>query len=70
MEGGEPSTFKQYFSGWREAQDQIGLGRVFTLEQIAGNLKNHSYNFHYFVLIYLYWAYLSVLSRAYLSMFD
>jgi hypothetical protein len=36
VEDGEPSAFKQYFSGWREAEDQIGLGRVFTLEQIAG----------------------------------
>jgi hypothetical protein len=36
VEGGEPSIFKQYFSGWRETEDQIGLGRVFTLEQIAG----------------------------------
>ncbi|PSN34433.1 Gelsolin, partial [Blattella germanica] len=23
VEGGEPSTFKQYFSGWRETEDQI-----------------------------------------------
>jgi hypothetical protein len=37
VEGGEPSAFKQYFSGWRETADQIGLGRVFTLEQIAGD---------------------------------
>jgi hypothetical protein len=36
VEDGEPSAFKQYFSGWREDEDQIGLGRVFTLEQIAG----------------------------------
>jgi hypothetical protein len=36
VEDGEPSTFKQYFSGWREAEDQIGLGRVYTVEQIAG----------------------------------
>lgn len=40
VEGGEPSTFKQYFSGWRETEDQIGLGRVFALEQIAGVKPN------------------------------
>jgi hypothetical protein len=40
VEGGEPSAFKQYFSGWRETEDQIGLGRVFTLEQIAGEEQN------------------------------
>nr|CAD7200997.1 unnamed protein product [Timema douglasi] len=36
VEDGEPSAFKQYFSGWRAAADQIGLGRVYTREQIAG----------------------------------
>jgi hypothetical protein len=36
VEGAEPSIFKQYFSGWRETEDQVGLGRVFALEQIAG----------------------------------
>jgi len=44
VEGGEPSTFKQYFSGWREAQDQIGLGRVFTLEQIAASMPEPDFD--------------------------
>ncbi|KAJ9596280.1 hypothetical protein L9F63_027096, partial [Diploptera punctata] len=44
VEGGEPSTFKQYFSGWREAEDQIGLGRVFTLEQIAASMPETDFD--------------------------
>nr|CAD7440176.1 unnamed protein product [Timema bartmani] len=36
VEDGEPSAFKQYFSGWRAAADQIGLGRIYSREQIAG----------------------------------
>jgi gelsolin len=44
VEGGEPSSFKQYFSGWREAVDQIGLGRVFTLEQIAASMPEPDFD--------------------------
>lgn len=44
VEGGEPSAFKQYFSGWRETEDQIGLGRVFTLEQIAASMPEPDFD--------------------------
>jgi len=44
VEGGEPSAFKQYFSGWRESEDQIGLGRVFTLEQIAASMPEPDFD--------------------------
>lgn len=44
VEGGEPSTLKQYFSGWRETEDQIGLGRVFTLEQIAASMPEPDFD--------------------------
>ncbi|XP_023703559.1 gelsolin, cytoplasmic isoform X2 [Cryptotermes secundus] len=44
VEDGEPSAFKQYFSGWREAEDQIGLGRVFTLEQIAASMPEPDFD--------------------------
>lgn len=27
IEGGEPSTFKQFFAGWRQVGDRQGLGR-------------------------------------------
>ncbi|XP_067013400.2 gelsolin, cytoplasmic isoform X2 [Anabrus simplex] len=44
VEGAEPSTFKQYFSGWREASDQVGLGRVFTIEQIAASMPEPDFD--------------------------
>ncbi|XP_049954281.1 gelsolin, cytoplasmic isoform X1 [Schistocerca serialis cubense] len=44
VEGGEPSTFKQYFSGWREAGDQIGLGRIYTVEQIAASMPEPDFD--------------------------
>lgn len=40
VEGGEPPSFKQYFSRWREQEDQIGLGRAYTIEQIAASLPD------------------------------
>lgn len=33
----EPPIFKQYFSLWKEPEDQVGLGRVYTEEQIASS---------------------------------
>ncbi|KAK7862831.1 hypothetical protein R5R35_000849 [Gryllus longicercus] len=44
VEGGEPSTFKQYFSGWREKEDQIGLGRIYTVEQIAASMPEGDFD--------------------------
>lgn len=35
VEGGEPPLFKQYFSSWKEPEHQIGLGRIYTQQQIA-----------------------------------
>ncbi|XP_067138441.1 gelsolin, cytoplasmic-like isoform X3 [Centruroides vittatus] len=35
--GAEPPTFKQYFVSWKEPEEQIGLGRVYTPEQIAAS---------------------------------
>ncbi|KAG8223496.1 hypothetical protein J437_LFUL004964, partial [Ladona fulva] len=37
VQDAEPSNFKQYFSGWREASDQIGLGRVYAAAPVEGN---------------------------------
>ena len=36
VEGGEPAVFKQYFKTWKEVESSVGLGRVFTKRQIAG----------------------------------
>ncbi|XP_063233933.1 gelsolin, cytoplasmic isoform X2 [Bacillus rossius redtenbacheri] len=44
VEGAEPSAFKQYFKGWREAADQVGLGRVYTLEQIAASMPEPDFD--------------------------
>nr|CAD7200995.1 unnamed protein product [Timema douglasi] len=44
VEDGEPSAFKQYFSGWRAAADQIGLGRVYTREQIAAAMPEEDFD--------------------------
>lgn len=35
VDGGEPPLFKQYFSFWKEPEDQRGLGRIYTKEQTA-----------------------------------
>ncbi|CAG0924970.1 unnamed protein product, partial [Notodromas monacha] len=35
VEGGEPAVFKQYFKTWREPEDTIGLGRVYSKRQIT-----------------------------------
>lgn len=29
VEGGETPIFKQFFSGWRDEGEQVGLGKVF-----------------------------------------
>lgn len=29
VEGGETPIFKQFFSGWRDEGDQVGMGKVF-----------------------------------------
>ncbi|XP_042220528.1 gelsolin, cytoplasmic isoform X3 [Homarus americanus] len=35
VEKAEPAVFKAYFKTWREPQEQIGLGRVFTQRQMS-----------------------------------
>lgn len=37
VDGGEPPLFKQYFATWKEPEQNIGLGRLYTKEQIAGS---------------------------------
>uniref|UniRef100_T1IZM9 Gelsolin-like domain-containing protein n=1 Tax=Strigamia maritima TaxID=126957 RepID=T1IZM9_STRMM len=37
VDGGEPPLFKQYFSIWKEPEEQRGLGRIYTKEQIAAS---------------------------------
>uniref|UniRef100_A0A4D5R9Y8 Gelsolin, cytoplasmic n=1 Tax=Scolopendra viridis TaxID=118503 RepID=A0A4D5R9Y8_SCOVI len=44
VDGGEPPLFKQYFSSWKEPDDQIGLGRIYTQEQIAASSPNDAFN--------------------------
>ncbi|CAG0925115.1 unnamed protein product, partial [Notodromas monacha] len=40
VEGGEPAVFKQYFKTWREPEDTIGLGRVYSKRQISALCAN------------------------------
>ncbi|XP_068226728.1 gelsolin, cytoplasmic isoform X2 [Palaemon carinicauda] len=35
VEGAEPAVFKSYFKTWKEPEEQVGLGRVFTQRQIS-----------------------------------
>lgn len=39
IEMGEPTIFKQYFRTWKENDEQVGLGRAFTMEHVAGRFK-------------------------------
>ena len=36
VEDAEPAAFKQYFERWVDDDEQVGLGKVYTQEQIAG----------------------------------
>ena len=38
VEGTETTVFKQYFKSWKEDDDVIGFGRVYTQNQIAGEI--------------------------------
>lgn len=42
--GAEPPNFKQYFVSWKEPEEQIGLGRVYTSEQIAASITEPDFN--------------------------
>ena len=37
VDGGETTTFKQYFSSWKESEESpfLGLGRVYPMETVA-----------------------------------
>lgn len=35
VEKAEPAVFKAYFKTWKEPQEQLGLGRVFTQRQMS-----------------------------------
>ncbi|XP_035204761.1 gelsolin, cytoplasmic-like [Stegodyphus dumicola] len=40
IDEGEPPIFKSYFSLWTEPDDQLGLGRPYTFEEIAASLPD------------------------------
>ncbi|XP_043235467.1 gelsolin, cytoplasmic-like isoform X3 [Amphibalanus amphitrite] len=40
VEDAEPAVFKQYFERWVDDDEQVGLGKVYTQEQIAESLPN------------------------------
>lgn len=35
VEKAEPAVFKAYFKTWKEPEEQVGLGRVFTVQQMS-----------------------------------
>ena len=38
VEGGETPVFKQYFVSWTDTNDQKGLGNIYNVGTIAGNI--------------------------------
>ncbi|XP_037093391.1 gelsolin, cytoplasmic-like isoform X3 [Pollicipes pollicipes] len=46
VEDAEPAVFKQYFSRWVDDDAQVGLGKVYTEEQIAESLPNLDLSAH------------------------
>lgn len=38
VEKAEPAVFKSYFKMWKEPEETVGLGRVFTERQISTGL--------------------------------
>jgi len=49
VEGGETPIFKQFFSGWRDEGEQVGLGKVFR----QGALGKCSYSTEIIVIVWV-----------------
>lgn len=45
VEGGETPIFKQFFSGWRDEGEQVGLGKVFRQGALGKSLQCAEYQF-------------------------